>query len=89
MSDHEGLTKPLINNVGADVDEGSPSADQLLGENPDASWSDTPVQEYGGHIVREREDDLFPEVAEPGEPFEVDVSVDATDRTPGGGPNPR
>jgi len=31
MSDHEGLTRPLINNIGGMIDQDAPSEDQLTG----------------------------------------------------------
>jgi len=31
MADHEGLTRPLINNIGGMIDQAAPSADQLTG----------------------------------------------------------
>ncbi len=31
MADHEGLTRPLINNIGGMIDQDAPSADQLMG----------------------------------------------------------
>ena len=83
-SDHEGLTKPLINNVGGVIDQDAPSADQLLNGQPDPSWDKTTVVE--GDAGWHHEDDASVIPAGPGR--SAPAGWDATDRAPGGGRAP-
>ena len=89
MSEHEGLTKPLVNNVGEDVDD-EPSADQLLGDERDQGWGDVRLREGDRGVFPDPGDDaLIPGGGGRLTPGGPDIGPDMTDRTPGGGPDPR
>lgn len=47
-SQKEGLTKPLVNNVGGVIDQDAPSADQLMGRRGEESLDDTLVERGAG-----------------------------------------
>ena len=47
MSDHDGLTRPLINNIGGMIDQDAPSADQLTGGRDEDVLDDAGAVEGG------------------------------------------
>ena len=47
MSNDEGLTRPLINNIGGMIDQDAPSADQLTGGRDEDVLDDSGVVEGG------------------------------------------
>ncbi len=59
-TDHPGLTKPLVNNVGGMIDQDAPSADQLLKGRPDPTWGEAPLQEGDRGIHGEDTSGLIP-----------------------------
>jgi hypothetical protein len=60
----EGLTKPLVNNIGGVIDQDAPSADQLLEGADDPSWDNVPVRKDGSTIHREHDDGFIPSGAD-------------------------
>jgi len=60
VSNGEGLTRPLINNIGGMIDQDAPSADQLTGGRDEDALDDSGVVE-GGRAPRVQ--DLYDEDA--------------------------
>lgn len=78
MPEHEGLTKPLVNNVGGVVDQDAPSADQLLEGRSKEKWSDKTLRQGDTSVHEEAASGFIPTGAER-------IVPDPAERGPGGG----